>query len=61
MYHLGSLQDNIWLLVTSCLEGGDTTLKISALTAISHLLDTCGLPGAVEVSIRPLLYFSQGE
>ncbi|XP_050687762.1 serine/threonine-protein kinase ATR-like isoform X2 [Eriocheir sinensis] len=46
--HLGSLQDDIWLLVTNCLEGGDTNLKMSALTAISQLLDTCGLPDSVE-------------
>lgn len=61
MCHLGSLQDDIWLLVINCLEGGDISLKVSALTAISQLLDTCGLPGSVEVSSSPIVHLSLEE
>lgn len=59
--HLGSLQDEIWLLITCCLEGGDINLKVSSLTALSHLLDTCGLPVAVEVSTGELMHLSMDE
>ena len=47
--------DDVWLLITSCLEGGENNLKVSALISINRLLDTCGLPVAVEVSAQYLL------
>nr|XP_045585132.1 serine/threonine-protein kinase atr-like isoform X1 [Procambarus clarkii] len=42
------VQDQIWLLVTSCLAGGDTDLKVASLSAISCLLHICGLPKFIE-------------
>ncbi|KAG7176083.1 serine/threonine-protein kinase atr-like [Homarus americanus] len=45
---VGPLHDQIWLLVTTCLEGGDINLKAASLSTISCLLDICGLPKAIE-------------
>nr|XP_053640480.1 serine/threonine-protein kinase ATR-like [Cherax quadricarinatus] len=42
------LNDQIWLLITSCLEAGDTNLKAASLSAISCLLDIWGLPSFIE-------------
>ncbi|KAK8381931.1 hypothetical protein O3P69_015148 [Scylla paramamosain] len=55
LHHFGPLLDDIWLLVISCLEGGDTNLKMSALIGINHLMDTCGLP----VTVERIDYFMQ--
>ncbi|KAK3852062.1 hypothetical protein Pcinc_041331, partial [Petrolisthes cinctipes] len=48
LFHLRVLHDKMWLLSISCLEAGDDVLKAASLSAISSLLDACGLPVSVE-------------
>ncbi|XP_047501891.1 serine/threonine-protein kinase ATR-like [Penaeus chinensis] len=42
------MMDRVWLLICSCLEGGDEKLKVAALGAVTVLLDSCSAPQSNE-------------
>ncbi|XP_066955721.1 serine/threonine-protein kinase ATR [Macrobrachium rosenbergii] len=39
-----NVMNQAWLLLCTCLEGGDMPLKAASLIALSSFLDACGLP-----------------
>lgn len=43
------MMDRVWLLICSCLEGGDEKLKVAALGAVTVLIDSCSVPKSNEV------------
>ncbi|KAK7086775.1 hypothetical protein SK128_004451 [Halocaridina rubra] len=46
--YCSSVLSNAWLLICTCLEGGNNDLKSASLSALSSFLSTLGLPTQVE-------------